>query len=55
MAGVFASPRFIYFFCAGLVPYSGIVGLQHSIDSIGPMTNSTIDNAILLGNAVVSA
>ncbi len=32
----------------GLVPYSGILGMEATIDHTGPMTNSVADNALLL-------
>ncbi|MFP6704700.1 MAG: amidase family protein, partial [Alphaproteobacteria bacterium] len=32
----------------GLVPYSGIMSMETTIDHIGPMTNNVADNALLL-------
>ena len=32
----------------GLVPYSGIMSMETTIDHIGPMTNNVTDNALLL-------
>ncbi len=32
----------------GLVPYTGILGMEATIDHTGPMTNSVADNALLL-------
>ncbi|MBT6984971.1 MAG: amidase, partial [Rhodospirillaceae bacterium] len=32
----------------GLVPYSGIMSMETTIDHIGPMTNTVADNALLL-------
>lgn len=32
----------------GLVPYTGIVGFDHTIDHIGPMTNTVEDAALML-------
>jgi len=32
----------------GLVPYSGAIGMEPSLDHLGPMTNNVYDNALLL-------
>jgi amidase len=32
----------------GLVPYTGAMGMEHTIDHLGPMTNSVYDNALFL-------
>lgn len=32
----------------GLVPYSGIMGMESSIDNVGPMTANVADNALML-------
>ena len=32
----------------GLVPYTGVLGIEASIDHVGPMTNSVADNALML-------
>lgn len=32
----------------GLVPYTGVMPIEQTIDHIGPVTNSTADNALLL-------
>jgi amidase len=32
----------------GLVPYTGILGIEATIDHVGPITNSVTDNALLL-------
>ena len=32
----------------GLVPYTGVLGIEAAIDHVGPMTNSVADNALML-------
>lgn len=32
----------------GLVPYTGVLGIEAGIDHVGPMTNTVLDNALML-------
>jgi amidase len=32
----------------GLVPYSGIMGIEHTVDHVGPITGNVADNALFL-------
>ena len=33
----------------GLLPYTGIIGMEATIDHVGPMTSNVTDNALILG------